>query len=251
MSPPRFATNSDAIEVRPQFPLINDSSEQHSSKRAKMIGNNRSDALPCPPPRMMQPPPQLNRGTGHFFYKTRECTKFSFGSCRNGDNCNFAHGKEELRQPPPNWQELVGLRNERKEERMQVGNWDDDQRIIQKMKLCKKFYNGEQCPYGGNCSFLHEDPAKFRADSWKSRECSAISIGTIGSPKSFGDGSDNLEGNSGVTKQPKGTFWKTKLCTKWQNTGSCSFGKDCHFAHGEAGNNIGFGFLSYNSTVLF
>ncbi|MCI25727.1 zinc finger CCCH domain-containing protein 39-like, partial [Trifolium medium] len=103
--------------------------EQHSFKRARMIGNNRSDVLPCPPPR--------------------------------------------------------------------VGNWDDDQKIIHKMKLCKKFYNGEQCPYGEKCSFLHEDPAKFRADSWKSRECSAISIGTVGSPKSFGDGSDNLEGNSG------------------------------------------------------
>jgi hypothetical protein len=184
---------------------------------------------------MIQPPSQTNRGTGYLFYKTRECTKFSLGSCRNGDNCNFAHGKEELRQPPPNWQELVGIRNDRKEERLQVGNWDDDQKIIQKMKLCKKFYNGEQCPYGEKCSFLHEDPAKFRADSWKSRECSVISIGTIGSPKSFGDASDNLEGNSGVTKQPKGTFWKTKLCTRWQNTGSCSFGVDCHFAHGEAG----------------
>ncbi|MCI10647.1 zinc finger CCCH domain-containing protein 39-like [Trifolium medium] len=97
MSSPRFATNSDAIEVRPQtqFPMINDHSEQHSGfeqysiKRARMIGNNHSDALPCPPPMVMQPPPQLNRGTGHIFYKTRTCTRFTCGNCRNGDNCNF------------------------------------------------------------------------------------------------------------------------------------------------------------------
>jgi len=33
---------------------------------------------------------------------------------------------------------------------------------------------------------------------------------------------------------------------------SCPFGEDCHYAHGEAGNdNTGLVFLSYNSTVLF
>ncbi|MCI12363.1 zinc finger CCCH domain-containing protein 39-like, partial [Trifolium medium] len=138
MSPPRFATNSDAIEVRPQFPMVIDHPEQHSGfeqhslKRARMIGNNRSDALPCPPPRVMQPPPQSNRGTGHIFYKTRTCTRFTFGNCRNDDNFNFAHGEEGLRLPPPNWQDYVGPRNERKEERVQVGNWDDDKKIIHK-----------------------------------------------------------------------------------------------------------------------
>ncbi|GAU43080.1 hypothetical protein TSUD_194340 [Trifolium subterraneum] len=164
MSPPRFATNSDVIEVRPQFPMINNRSEQHSGfeqhslKRARMTGNNHSNALPCPPPRMMHSPPQSNKGTGHIFYKTRTCTRFMFGNCRNGDNCNFAHGEEELRQLPPNWQDYVGPRNE---EQVQVGNWDDDKKIIHKMKLCKKFYNGEQCPYGEKCSFLHEDPANW------------------------------------------------------------------------------------------
>ncbi|MCI61564.1 zinc finger CCCH domain-containing protein 39-like, partial [Trifolium medium] len=58
-------------------------------------------------------------GTGHIFYETRTCTRFTFGNCRNGDNFNFAHGEEGLRLLPPNWQDYVGPRNGRKEERVQ------------------------------------------------------------------------------------------------------------------------------------
>jgi len=216
MSPPQFATsNSDIIEVKPRFPMKNENFEQHSTlyqphsfKRARLSDNNRSNALICPPPRMVLPP--LNRAD-HIFYKTRICTKFRFGACRNGKDCNFAHGVEELRQPPRNWEE--------------------DQKIIHKMKLCRMYSNGEKCFLGSKCYFLHEDPAKFRVHSWKSRECSSVSIGTIGSSKSFGDGI------RAVDKPARGNYWKTKKCFGWQHQGNCPFGEDCHFAHGEAGNN--------------
>ncbi|RZC10367.1 zinc finger CCCH domain-containing protein 39-like isoform X2 [Glycine soja] len=190
------------------------------------------------PPRMIQHP-ALNKGTSHIFFKTRICAKFRAGACRNGENCNFAHGLEDMRQPPPNWQELVGLRNEERPPTM--GDWDDDQKIIHKMKLCKKYYNGEECPYGDKCSFLHEDPARFRDDSVRYRESTAISIGTNGSPKSYGDASNNLESNRAVNTglnvfrgNVKSTYWKTKLCIKFETTGHCPFGDDCHFAHGQA-----------------
>jgi len=185
---------------------------------------------------MIQPPP--NRGTNNIFFKTRICTKFRFSTCRNGENRNYAHGADEIRQPPRNWQELVDPCNEERpqvETRQPPPNWDEDQKIIHKMKLCKKYYNGEECPYGDKCSFLHEDPARFRDDSWKIRECSAISVGNIGSPKSFGDGSNNLEGIRAMNKPARSAYWKTKLC-QWQHTGSCPFGETCHFAHGEEGN---------------
>jgi len=237
MSPPQFASSSnDIIEVRPQIPMQNDHFDQHSFKRARIADNNPPSGLMCPPSRMIQPPP--NRGTSSIFFKTRICTKFRFGTCRNGENCNYAHGADEIRQPPRNWQELVDPRNEERpqvETRQPPSNWDEDQKIIHKMKLCKKYYNGEECPYGDKCSFLHEDPARFRDDSWKTRECSAISIGNIGSPKSFGDGSNNLEGIRAANKPARSTYWKTKLCTQWQNTG-CPYGENCLFAHGEAGN---------------
>ncbi|XP_061345233.1 zinc finger CCCH domain-containing protein 39 [Gastrolobium bilobum] len=240
MSPPTFAANNDAIDVSLQFPMNNEPFDPHSSfdqppsfKRARISDSNHSNALACPP-RMIQPPqnPSANKRTSHIFFKTRICAKFKFGDCRNGENCNFAHGFEDIRQPPPNWQELIGSRNE---ERSSSGNWDADQKFIHKMKLCKKYYNGEECPYGDNCSFLHEDPTKFR-------ESSAISIGTDnGSPKSYVNGFSNIESNRSVNTGlnvsrgiVKSTYWKTKLCIKWERTGYCPFGEDCHYAHGHA-----------------
>ncbi|KAI8023984.1 putative cyclic nucleotide-gated ion channel 5 [Camellia lanceoleosa] len=97
------------------------------------------------------------------------------GNCRNGEHCTFAHGPEDLREPPPNWQEIVGAREKDKG----LGNWNDDQRTVHKMKICKRFYNGEECPYGDKCNFLHEQ--KFKTEMGSSRESSAISIGTTGS----------------------------------------------------------------------
>ncbi|KAI5416283.1 zinc finger CCCH domain-containing protein 39 isoform X2 [Lathyrus oleraceus] len=248
MSPPQFSSShSDIIQLTPQFPTSNESFEHsqrfehhqrfehnqrfepssaldhsHSFKRPRMSDNSHSNTLMSPPPRMDHPPP--NRRTGNIFFKTRICTRFGFGSCRNGENCSFAHGVEDIRQPPPNWQELVRPRTE--EQPQLGGNWNDDQKIIHKMKLCKKYYNGEECPYGDKCNFLHEDPAKFkfRDDSWKTRESFPISIGT----------SNNLEGSRAGSKPERGTYWKTKICLKWINTRSCPFGDNCHFAHGDA-----------------
>ncbi|XP_058732612.1 zinc finger CCCH domain-containing protein 39-like [Vicia villosa] len=226
MSPFSSSSSSDIIDVTPQFPMSNQRFEHnqrfeprsasdgfHSFRRTRVPDNNQSNALMGPP---------TNRGASNIFFKTRICTKFGFGTCRNGQNCTFAHGVDELRRPPPNWQELVGPRTE---ERLQLGgNWSDDQKIIHRMKLCKKYCNGEECPYGDKCNFLHEDPAKYRDDSWKTREFSEISIGT----------SNNLEGSRAGTKQERGTYWKTKTCLMWINTGSCPFGDGCHFAHGDA-----------------
>ncbi|XP_058732592.1 zinc finger CCCH domain-containing protein 39-like [Vicia villosa] len=243
MSPPQFASSSsDAIEVRPQFPMNNERFEpgstmdiSHSFKRPRMSDNSHSNTITGPPPRMNHPPP--NRPTGNIFFKTRICTKFGFGTCRNGENCTFAHGVDEIRKPPPNWQELVRPRmqlggnsnDDQKviptEERMQLGrNWNDDQKIIHEMKLCKKYYNGEECPYGDKCNFLHEDPAMFRDDSCETRESSAISIATF----------NNLGGNRAGTMPARGTYWKTKICHKWMNTGSCPFGDNCHYVHADA-----------------
>ncbi|KAL5065055.1 hypothetical protein RYX36_026792 [Vicia faba] len=222
ISPSQFSSSSssDIIEVTPQFPMTNyrfeprsASNGSHSFRRTSVPDNNQSNGLMGPP---------TNRETGNIFFKTRICTRFRFGACRNGQNCTFAHGVDEIRRPPLNWQELVSPSTE--EPLKLGGNKNDDQTIIQKMKLCKKYCNGEECPYGDKCNFLHEDPAKFRDDSWKTIESSAISIGT----------SNHLEGSRAGTKQERGTYWKTRKCLKWVNTGSCPFGDGCHFAHGDA-----------------
>lgn len=242
-----YPSSSDSIACWPQFP-INNEDQQHSQfdhqqqKKPRISEEGiQSNSLPFTPPpmntRMIPPNAPVNKGTSNIFFKTRLCAKFKVGSCRNGENCNFAHGIEDMRQPPPNWQELVGTRFG-DEDRSSSGNnnWDDDQKIIHRMKLCKKFYNGEECPYGDRCNFLHEDPSKFRDEMGRFRESAAISIGTTGPPVVNGTTSViHSEDNRPVNIKP--ASWKTKICNKWEITGQCPFGEKCHFAHGQAGVN--------------
>lgn len=172
--------------------------------------------FPSMNPRMNPP---SNKGTSHIFYKTRICAKFKEGTCRNGEHCTFAHGEEDLREPPPNWQDLI-REKEREERGAGGGSWGDDQRMIHRMKICKKYYNGEECPYGDKCNFLHERPSppmkKLKVDVPGQRESSAISIGTT------------------AVDFEQAAFWKTRLCSKWE-IGQCPFGERCHFAHGQTG----------------
>ncbi|KAK9055083.1 hypothetical protein SSX86_026163 [Deinandra increscens subsp. villosa] len=113
----------------------------------------------------------MNKGAANIFYKTRMCQRFADGRCRNGDKCNYAHGPKDLRDPPPNWQEFV-------KDNYTGENWNDDEKIILRMRICRKFYNGDQCPYGERCTFLHESPDKFKiktaSDSGKTRENASV-----------------------------------------------------------------------------
>ncbi|CAN6811415.1 unnamed protein product [Brassica oleracea] len=207
--------------------------------------------------------PPVNKGTANIFYKTRMCVKFKSGACRNGELCNFAHGMEDLRQPPSNWQEIVGppvqdREKERERERLSSvsggnnsnngGNWEDDQKIILRMKLCRKFCFGEECPYGDRCNFIHEDLSKFREENGKLRESLAISVVDPLSVENGVVASHQVEVNrQGGVPAPvpapaplnnggggvKTVFWKTRLCGKFEK-GQCPFGDNCHFAHGQA-----------------
>ncbi|TRY50307.1 Zinc finger C3H1-type /CCCH-type domain [Cryptosporidium tyzzeri] len=60
------------------------------------------------------------------YWKTKLCLMFSKGACKNGDNCRFAHGSEDLRTP-------VNLK---------------------KTKLCP-FWLSSACSIGENCPFAH------------------------------------------------------------------------------------------------
>ncbi|XP_031373908.1 zinc finger CCCH domain-containing protein 39 isoform X2 [Punica granatum] len=242
LMPPASQHFGDSAAYWAQFPMSNEQFDPTSQfdfdhpqpplKRPRNFEESPSNSAPYP-----RPNPPINKGATNIFFKTRMCAKFKMGTCRNGENCNFAHGIEDMRQPPPNWQELVGARED---DHRSSDNWDDDQKIIHKMKLCKKFYNGEECPYGDRCNFLHEGPSKFRDDSGRFRETSAICIGTSGTPMGHRNGSNQSEvwraASSSVDPRVnmKPVYWKTKLCTKFEVTGDCPFGDKCHFAHGIA-----------------
>uniref|UniRef100_A0A914D555 C3H1-type domain-containing protein n=1 Tax=Acrobeloides nanus TaxID=290746 RepID=A0A914D555_9BILA len=62
-------------------------------------------------------------------FRTRLCRAFQKGFCPYGQLCNFAHGEEELHNPPPLHPKY-------------------------KTMLCRNFVHGI-CPYGDRCQFIH------------------------------------------------------------------------------------------------
>lgn len=64
--------------------------------------------------------------------KTATCTSFMrYGNCRYGDDCHFAHGRQEMRQRPQNefWKE--------------------------RGKVCHSFADTGSCAYGDSCKYRH------------------------------------------------------------------------------------------------
>lgn len=180
-----------------------------NSQSGDFMGSNRSKAI------------------GKMFYKTKLCCKFRVGSCPYITNCNFAHSVEELRKPPPNWQDLVAAHDEergvssepREEFQIPIIAGDEEAQRSYKGRHCKKFYTEEGCPYGENCTFVHDEQSR-------ARESVAISLGGGGSGGYGGSG-------SGGGSNLKPSNWKTRICNKWELTGHCPFGSKCYFAHGE------------------
>ncbi|GMY29729.1 zinc finger CCCH domain-containing protein 12-like isoform X2 [Fagus crenata] len=172
-----------------------------------------------------------SKAIGKMFFKTKLCCKFRAGTCPYITNCNFAHSIEELRRPPPNWQEIVAAHEEEKgvssepREEYQIpslgsASFSVDSQRSYKGRHCKKFYTEEGCPYGDNCTFLHDEQSK-------NRESVAISLGPGGY-----SGAAAVTAVSGQNVKPSN--WKTRICNKWELTGYCPFGSKCHFAHGIA-----------------
>ncbi|XP_023757638.2 zinc finger CCCH domain-containing protein 39-like [Lactuca sativa] len=168
----------------------------------------------------------VNQGTTNIFYKTRICHKFLEGNCGNGHNCTFAHGPKDLREPPPNWLELVKDKGGR--------DLNDEQRIIYEMKICHEFAKTGECSYGEKCNFLHESPIKFK-DQITERTTGdfVIKIQTMvecGQP----NGSHIIKVST-ASSDHNDKFLKNRICSKWETTGLCALGDKCHFAHGIKG----------------
>ncbi len=75
------------------------------------------------------------KNKGYNLYKTEFCETFEeFGECKYGVNCQYAHGKHELREKP-----------------------HIEQPSAYKTVRCKKYWSKDCiCPYGNKCKFVHE-----------------------------------------------------------------------------------------------
>ncbi|CAM8880915.1 unnamed protein product [Rhodiola kirilowii] len=177
------------------------------------------------------------KAIGKMFFKTKLCCKFRAGACPYVTNCNFAHSLEELRKPPPNWQEIMAAhdgdkkgmepREEFKIPSVVSTDFTGDGSRSSKGRHCKKFYTAEGCPYGDSCTYIHDERSR-------ARESVAISLNTGSGGGGGGGGGSNYGAGTGGPQNLKPPNWKTKLCNKWEMTGFCPFGSKCYFAHGVA-----------------
>ncbi|KAJ9536948.1 hypothetical protein OSB04_029681 [Centaurea solstitialis] len=107
---------------------------------------------------------------------------------------------------------------------------------LSKSRHCKKFSSQEGCPFGDECTFIHDDEIK-------SRERTAIILGPGATGSEIGITAPPpalplapppalplAPAASNSTVNPMS--WKTKICNKWERTGYCPFGSKCVFAHG-------------------
>ncbi|KAK4726824.1 hypothetical protein R3W88_031741 [Solanum pinnatisectum] len=192
---PHSLMNYDLFEFYCQF--------EHAPffKRMTHFDNNlqKSITFPAIKSRLNSPNLQESKGISHIFYKTCMCAKFLKETCKNGENCTFAHGIEDLREPPPNCQDLV---------RVMDRKFNEDKEKMHRMKICKIFYDGEE-------------------------ESSTISIETrrnISDPKMI----ETSKNENDIVPFEMPTYWKTKICNKWETIGQCPFRDRCHFAHGQS-----------------
>jgi hypothetical protein len=88
----------------------------------------------------------LNALLGLPDFKTRMCRNFKEGTCKYGERCNFAHGKDEL---------LSTFQIEKKTAPGEKKKAPVDDKQVFKTRLCSTFLTKGSCWYGVTCSFAH------------------------------------------------------------------------------------------------
>ncbi|MBA0621497.1 hypothetical protein Godav_007111 [Gossypium davidsonii] len=187
---------------------FNDTPSNFSYDQRQPQSRSNSDMPPNKKSRNSQDLNSRSKAIGKMFFKTKLCCKFRAGTCPYIKNCNFAHSIEELRRPPPNWQEIVAAHEEEKG-------------ILAEPR--EEFH----IPSLGSNSFSGETQSQ-RIESV------AISLGPGGYGGGGGGGGGAASGGCGSGSNVKPSNWKTRICNKWELTGYCPFGNKCHFAHGVA-----------------
>jgi len=153
----------------------------------------------------------------------------SKGHCDLGSNCKFAHVAQDTTQSSAARTKTVLCSNYTNTGTCQYGDnctfahGEEELRATNntphpntyKTKMCKTFLSGGSCPSGASCHFAHG-----------SRELRNMFRPGVG----HGPGYQSSNGGGGVWPAPNA---KTVLCKNWSESGSCSYGENCNFAHGE------------------
>lgn len=84
--------------------------------------------------------------------------------------------------------------------------------------ICIHWKNGNPCPKGDECKFLHTGPQKPLLECYFGSKCNKQDCKFKHSEK--------------VETPQEDIFKKTKICKNWKNMGSCPRGDECLFAHG-------------------
>jgi hypothetical protein len=130
-------------------------------------------------------------------YKTELCRGFSRdGSCRYGANCQFAHGIEELRPAPQGASKVIKISLE--------NSISEDTSFIRP-----------------------SSPAFEHGADGALPSLNIPAFNEISSPKR-----SNIHESCVSPKVKDPRVYKTELCQKFEETGSCPYGLKCQFAHG-------------------
>lgn len=161
--------------------------------------------------------PQINGGLGIFGkvdpkLRTVVCRHWLQGLCQKGDKCDFLHKMVKSKMPPCRHGKICKIKNcplkhEEEEERAE----------------CALFRQGF-CFNGPTCKLKH---IKRPPD-----ECPVIASFSQYLP------SCNIpQSKKRKTHQPT-QHYKIIMCKHWLEHGTCQFGEECHYAHGEAELNV-------------
>nr|ACO12796.1 RING finger protein unkempt [Lepeophtheirus salmonis] len=177
-------------------------------------------------------------------FKTVLCSNYTeTGQCKYGDNCQFAHGSEQLRLPQP----LQA--NIQQQSIPPISKFSGNSpSVLYKTTMCANIRNKIPCPHGPSCLFAHSN-GELRSPmqnisvntystgnkppmcqslrvygggySCYSIENSSMPLGS-NAPRTYG-----IQLSSHMNNSAK----KTAMCRHIQFNGICPRGNQCTFAH--------------------
>lgn len=146
-------------------------------------------------------------GKKDFKRGTVVCRHWLRGLCMKGDICEFLHQYDMSKMPECRW----GMECQVPE--CPFRHVPDEERVE-----CA-FYKQGFCSHGPCCRYRH---IKLARD-----ECPDVADFSLQSKVAD---EENVKRRKA---QPVNEFYKIAICKHWEKQGTCPFGEECHFAHGE------------------